>query len=212
MLILALLLSVHQEDDPGRLVRQLVEKLRSESIEEREAAVRGVRSLGEPALPELRKLQNTLDAEVRGRIRDLIIELEWFPLLPPHFASRHPDGLRVLLGGTTKERIELAKDLHDLPPCLAEKIVLDVSDPAVRVLAVQVLYDPPRARYKSLYYTLLSEFREQPRNRSVPDVGRFMRAFMRVVDASDLDHLRGLQSDSDQNVRAAADLLAARAG
>src|SRR5512145_304708 len=56
------------QDDPARLI----EALRSGDVEQREAATRKLKDLGERAVPELRKAEADPDQEVAGRVRFLL--------------------------------------------------------------------------------------------------------------------------------------------
>jgi hypothetical protein len=55
------------QDDPGAKARALVERLRSDRVEERDEAARALRALGKDALPFLRKAAQDPDPEVSGR-------------------------------------------------------------------------------------------------------------------------------------------------
>src|SRR2546426_340867 len=71
-LLLSLLLFA--QDESSRQARQLIEKLRSETIEERDEAARKLRELGSGAEEELEKATRDKDPEVAGRARTLLGE------------------------------------------------------------------------------------------------------------------------------------------
>jgi len=83
--ILWLLPAVGQ-DEPARLV----EKLRSERIEEREEAERKLRALGPGAVSELEKAGRGADPEVAGRARRLLGVIEISGKLTPRFRRMNP--------------------------------------------------------------------------------------------------------------------------
>ncbi len=70
-MILATLLLQNEEDVQKRAL-PLIEKLRSEKIEDREEAHREIRKLGRDVLPLLRRLANDRDPEVAARIQGAI--------------------------------------------------------------------------------------------------------------------------------------------
>src|SRR5579862_5098662 len=73
--VLALSILVVPQADVARQVRELVEKLRSDQIEERDQASRRLHELGKNALPELEKAARSDDAEIRGRITSVMEEI-----------------------------------------------------------------------------------------------------------------------------------------
>ena len=86
MTMLALLFLLFQ-DDPGRLI----EALRSGDVEQREAALRRLKDLGEKAVPALKEALNDPDQEVAGRAR--------FLLQRASVAARVGDALRQAVPG-----------------------------------------------------------------------------------------------------------------
>ncbi len=85
--VVAILLCLQPQDR----AREFVEHLRSDSVEEREEAVRGLRALGKAAAQELEKAVNDSDAEVAGRARFLLRLLAVAELIP--------EGLRKAVPG-----------------------------------------------------------------------------------------------------------------
>lgn len=88
VIVLAL---VEQQDDPVRQARELVEKLRSEKIEEREEAARKLKEMGEVALPELRKAAESGDAEVVARAKQLLRVIPMAEKLPASLKRAFPN-------------------------------------------------------------------------------------------------------------------------
>ncbi len=82
-----LLLILALQGDP----RALVEKLRSDRVEERDEAIRGLKALGKAAVPELEKAARDPDAETAARARLLLRSLD--------IAARLSPGLRKTLPG-----------------------------------------------------------------------------------------------------------------
>lgn len=64
------------EDPRPARVRAAIERLRSESVEQREEAAREIRALGRAAIRELRAAAGDPDSEVRARVRALLAEVE----------------------------------------------------------------------------------------------------------------------------------------
>lgn len=83
MLLLLLLL---QADS----ARELVEKLRSETVDAREDAEKRLRALGKAAAPELEKAAKDADDEVAGRAKRLLRILELGASLPPALLKAFP--------------------------------------------------------------------------------------------------------------------------
>lgn len=71
VMLLATLL-VRNQDDLSSRARPLIEKLRSERIEEREDALRELRKLGRDVLPLLRKMAQDPELEFAGRVQTAI--------------------------------------------------------------------------------------------------------------------------------------------
>lgn len=97
VLVLALLFA---QDDVARQIAEQVEKLRSDAIEEREAAVRKLREIGKPAVEPLKKAALDKDAEFSGRARRLLelLAVDLNPLLHPDrptFKRQAPDTFKA---------------------------------------------------------------------------------------------------------------------
>jgi HEAT repeat protein len=88
----ALLLSAFQQiqDDPARQARELVEKLRSDKIDEREDAEKKLKELGRAALPELEKAARSGDRELAERSRHLLKVIPIRLRLTPKVLARFP--------------------------------------------------------------------------------------------------------------------------
>src|SRR5687768_14942102 len=68
MMTLTWILIKALQDDPARLI----EALRAPDVEQREAATRKLKDLGERAVPALEKAADDPDQEVAGRVRFLL--------------------------------------------------------------------------------------------------------------------------------------------
>jgi len=64
-----------QEDGSKSQARDLIEKLRSNKLEERENATRKLKELGQAAIPELEKATKDADLDVRGRVTGILAEI-----------------------------------------------------------------------------------------------------------------------------------------
>ena len=94
-LLLALLL-IPQE------ARELIEKLRSDQIEERDEAARKLKELGKPALRDLDQATKDKDPEVASRARQLIRVIRGVDQLTPSLTKLFPE-LEVRLGAGTDQ-------------------------------------------------------------------------------------------------------------
>jgi HEAT repeat protein len=93
----ALLVLVLHPQDPA--VRELVEKLRSDAVEEREEATRRLRTLGRAAAPELEKAARDPDAEVASRARLILRMIDLGDRLTPRLRAAMPGVEERLLRG-----------------------------------------------------------------------------------------------------------------
>lgn len=95
MLHLAFLLALSPQADPAA---RFVEKLGSDSLEEREEATRALKALGKPALPALEKAAKSSDLEVAARAERLLRVIPFAEHLTDRVLSLMPgveDRLRV---------------------------------------------------------------------------------------------------------------------
>lgn len=79
--------------------RELVEKLRSETVDAREDAEKKLRALGKAAAPELEKAAKDADDEVAGRAKRLLRILELGASLPPLLLKAFPGAEERLARG-----------------------------------------------------------------------------------------------------------------
>jgi len=212
------------QSEPAHQARELMEKLRSEKIEEREAATQALRVLGDRALDSLRKAQNDPDPEIRGRLQGLIAEFELVPLVPLWFLPLHADGLSRLRSGRPEERRTFVEGLLQeelLPSDLAEWIVLHDPDPEVRVAACWPLLERPLRRSKEAYFRLLGDFQVLsktgrvgigPSDEWAPAQEAFLEALLRRMDHPDTDRVRQLLPSKNGDTAGIAELLLIRLG
>lgn len=99
MWVLFLFAVLHSQGDPSRQARELVEKLRSDRIEEREEAERGLRVLGKPAIPELEKAAKDGEVEVARRAQHLLRVISIMEGLPPALLKAMPGIVDRLASG-----------------------------------------------------------------------------------------------------------------
>lgn len=100
------------QDDPSKQARDLIEKLRSDRIEDREEATRKLKDLGKLALQELEKAARNPDAEVAGRAKRIAQVIEIREQLTPNL-------LKILPG--LEERLALG-DIHTWTAALLEAV------------------------------------------------------------------------------------------
>lgn len=89
------------QDHLSREVGKLIEKLSSESVEERADATRGLLDLGDRALSDLEQGAEARDAEARARIRAIIVEIQLRKRAK--LALREPRLVSLNLASTTAE-------------------------------------------------------------------------------------------------------------
>src|SRR6185503_21361813 len=87
----AVLLLLPQDQDAARELRDLIERLGSDVIEERDRASRRLRRLGKAAVPELEKAARGADAETALRASALLRVIEILGRLSPKVKEALPD-------------------------------------------------------------------------------------------------------------------------
>src|ERR1043166_3486043 len=92
---LALWAAVAAQDDAARQARELVEKLRSDRVEERDEATRKIKQIGRAALPDLEKLVHDKDPEVKQRVQHLLAYFDIQQRLPEALSKAFPRLLDV---------------------------------------------------------------------------------------------------------------------
>lgn len=78
------------QDNPSDSVRVLIERLRSDKVEERDAAMRRLKSLGKAAVPELERASKGDDVESSARARNLLRAIEIRGQLTPRLLETLP--------------------------------------------------------------------------------------------------------------------------
>jgi HEAT repeat protein len=102
LLILALLPGAVQDNDLAK-ARALVQKLRSEIIEERDSARKALIDLGKAALPALREAVRDPDAEVARTVSMLLRRFEFLEKLTPRLLKHFPGvETRLAMGGDSE--------------------------------------------------------------------------------------------------------------
>src|ERR1041384_4412257 len=87
---IALSAAVAAQDDAARQARELVEKLRSDRVEERDEATRKIKQIGRAALPDLEKLVHDKDPEVKQRVQHLLDYFDIQQRLPETLSKAFP--------------------------------------------------------------------------------------------------------------------------
>lgn len=98
---------VQSQSDPARQARELVERLRADSIEEREQAARQLKELGKSARPALVDASKSQDAETAQRAAYLLRAIELREPLTPNLFKAMPGVDDRLLRGTDRTWIEV---------------------------------------------------------------------------------------------------------
>lgn len=130
---LLLLLPIAQADS----ARELVERLRSETVEERDEAEKRLKSLGRAAGADLERAARDGDQEVSGRAKRLLRILELRETLPPAFLKEFPGAEERLATGLhewTKTFVEATRWQETRPahPALKWKDLDSLAFNAVR--------------------------------------------------------------------------------
>jgi HEAT repeat protein len=105
--LFAVILLCAIQEDPVSRARSLVEKLRSESIEDREVARKALIELGKAALPALREAARDSDAQVAKTASVLILRLEFLEKLSPRLRKWIPGVETRLAQGGDRECMTL---------------------------------------------------------------------------------------------------------
>jgi HEAT repeat protein len=110
---LALSAFLQAQDDPARRARELVEKLRSDRLEEREEAARKLKDLGNAALPELENAAQSADIEVSERSRSVLKVIRLRLRLTPNLVARIPNVVDRLASGDGHSWTALFLEISD---------------------------------------------------------------------------------------------------
>jgi HEAT repeat protein len=97
--LLALVLPMASQDESGAQIRALLEKLRSDSAAEREAATRSLKQVGRAALPALEEASRDRDPEVAARAQRLRRAIDVLVTLPASVFKAIP-GIEDRLAGS----------------------------------------------------------------------------------------------------------------
>src|SRR5882672_4962109 len=112
--ILALFTGFQAQDDPVRLARELVEKLHSDKIEERDEATRKLMKLGLVAVPDLEKAAESADREVAERAASLVRIIRVRQELSPTILKALPGADERLAGGKDHAWMEVLLDATEV--------------------------------------------------------------------------------------------------
>src|SRR5438477_11583611 len=92
------------QDDFVRQVRELVQKLGAEEVEERERASQLIYKMDRSVLPILRReMAQTMDKEAKGRIAGLINAMTFTAVYAPHLEVDAKNALKGALEGSEKD-------------------------------------------------------------------------------------------------------------
>jgi|SRR5882672_2507486 len=114
-ILVTLLLSVFRltQDDPARQARELVEKLGSDRVEDREEAVRRLKQLGYPSIPFLEDAIQSHDPEVSERAARVLRVLKIRQLLTPRLVKVFPELEERLASGTDRTWMQVLVEARD---------------------------------------------------------------------------------------------------
>src|SRR5437879_1994780 len=88
---ISLLVLLHcRQDDPSKRAKLLAEKLRSDNVEERDAASRTLKKMGQEAVAALSLLKSDPDVEVAERAHQLLRVLRILDVLSPGILKSMP--------------------------------------------------------------------------------------------------------------------------
>ena len=111
---LVLLTLFQTQSDPTRQVRDLVERLRSENVEERDEAAQKLKDLGRAAIPELENAVGDKDGEVPSRARRLLLLIPMAEQVTTNLTRTVPGILERLAMGAdrdwTKALLEIVRE------------------------------------------------------------------------------------------------------
>ena len=141
--VLAVLVALaFQEDRTADLLR----RLENGSPEAREQATKGLRALGEEAVPGLRNALRHGDAEVRARAAAILRRIEWDDALDPRLLSRYPELREPFELGRHAEVLNFCRSHPSFGHGFGEGFeayavrLLDLGDPDQRRDATQFLH------------------------------------------------------------------------
>lgn len=180
MTSLLLVLALAQADP----ARDLVERLRSEKIEDREDAFRRLKELGRAAAAELGKAAADRDPEVAGRARKLLHLMVAREHLTPRLRAAMPGIEERLADGNDRTWVELLVELGDREsyPALMSEDLEPLLAPAFRAAAGDL----------ELLDDLLDVCAERRIHEAVPELSRLLDHPKAPVRVHALQHLRAV--------------------
>lgn len=130
MILLVLVTLVAPQDDPARQARELVEKLRSDSVEEREKATQELLKMDRWILQTLRReMAKASDKETQGRIADVIEAMAAVAVFTPGLSPKATESLKDVLVGKDKDaHVVTFSNLGKALDSKAELLVLWLED------------------------------------------------------------------------------------
>ncbi|MCI0657722.1 MAG: HEAT repeat domain-containing protein [Acidobacteria bacterium] len=138
------------QQESVRQVQELVERLRSDKVEDREVAARRLKGLGKAALEELEKASRDKDPEVSSRAHSILKIIAFRETLPPGLRNDLP-GVedRLAEGGHSWTEVLLEVIRKDSTRDISGKrIVSDLMNESVNALVVPALREARTAEEK----------------------------------------------------------------